>query len=108
MATTTANQLVAVAVGGVGDDNGVVNKCLDQERHVLLYFKYLLQDPDGRLMTWTAKLDISHCNLGGEISHALHNLSNLYSRSFLQLFSWNHSHFYWFHDSIKIPHPPSQ
>ncbi|KAL7596571.1 hypothetical protein Lser_V15G29204 [Lactuca serriola] len=62
---TTANQLVAVAVGGVGDDNGVVNKCLDQERHVLLYFKYLLQDPDGRLMTWTAKLDISHCNLGG-------------------------------------------
>ncbi|KAL7595134.1 hypothetical protein Lser_V15G29214 [Lactuca serriola] len=96
---TTANQLVAVEGGG-GDDNGVIrNKCLDKERDALLQFKANLHDPDGRLSTWgteeddccnwigvrchsqtghhVTELDISHYNIGGEISYSLVNLTYL-------------------------------
>ncbi|CAH1452537.1 unnamed protein product [Lactuca virosa] len=97
--TTTASQLVATGKGG-GDANanGVVNKCLNKERLALLLFKAPLQDPDGSLSTWTAderdccewsgvtcnnqtgrvtELDLQYCNLGGEISNSLLNLSYL-------------------------------
>ncbi|CAH1435116.1 unnamed protein product [Lactuca virosa] len=90
------HQLVAVEGGGGDDTNGVMNKCLDMERHALLLFKAPLQDPDGSLSTWrpdehdccqwkgvtcnnqtghVTELDISDYNLRGEISHSLLNLS---------------------------------
>ncbi|XP_023742072.1 receptor-like protein EIX2 [Lactuca sativa] len=92
------HQLVAVEEGGGDDTNGVMNKCLDMERHALLLFKAPLQDPDGSLSTWrpnehdccqwkgvtcnnqtghVTELDISDYNLRGEISHSLLNLSYL-------------------------------
>ncbi|CAI9290217.1 unnamed protein product [Lactuca saligna] len=104
--TTTANPLVAT---GGGDDNGVVKKCLDKERHALLDFKAHLQDPYETLSTWRVEeeedcckwrgvtcnnqtgrvivLSISSGGLKGEISDALHNLSylthlDLHSNSF--------------------------
>ncbi|CAH1452507.1 unnamed protein product [Lactuca virosa] len=96
LVTTTTSQLVPVG----GDDNGGVymKKCLDKERDALLLFKAPLQDPDGRLSSWTAdkhncckwsgvtcnnqtghvtELYIKHSNLGGEISHSLLNLTYL-------------------------------
>ncbi|XP_042752039.1 receptor-like protein EIX1 [Lactuca sativa] len=104
--TTTANPLVAT---GGGDDNGVVKKCLDKERHALLDFKAHLQDPYETLSTWRVEeeedcckwrgvtcnnqtgrvivLSISSGGLKGEISDALLNLSylthlDLHSNSF--------------------------
>ncbi|CAH1419499.1 unnamed protein product [Lactuca virosa] len=95
--TTTANQLVAVEGGG-DDANGVINKCLDKERHALLQFKENLQDPKGCLSTWRAdeddccqwkgvmcnkqtghvtQLGITVCDLVGEISLSLLNFSYL-------------------------------
>ncbi|CAI9290163.1 unnamed protein product [Lactuca saligna] len=95
--TTATNQLVAVGGGG-GDGNGVMKKCLDNERDALLVFKAPLQDPFGCLYTWRAEeddcckwkgvtcnnktgyvtgLNISLCLLEGEISHSLVNLSYL-------------------------------
>ncbi|CAI9290199.1 unnamed protein product [Lactuca saligna] len=83
--TATSNHLGAV--GGY-----------DKERDALLQFKANLQDPYGILSTWTADgdecckwdgvtcnrktghitmLDINSGALGGQISHALHNLSYL-------------------------------
>ncbi|CAH1452703.1 unnamed protein product [Lactuca virosa] len=94
---TTANQLVTL--GGGGDDNGDMNKCLEKERDALLQFKANLHDPDGRLSTWgteeddccnwigvrchsqtghhVTELDISDYNIGGEISYSLVNLTYL-------------------------------
>ncbi|XP_023749500.2 receptor-like protein EIX2 [Lactuca sativa] len=94
--TTTTSQLVPVG----GDDIGGVDmkKCLDKERDALLLFKAPLQDPDGRLSSWTAEehdcckwsgitcnnqtghvteLDMGFYGLGGEISHSLLNLTYL-------------------------------
>lgn len=55
--TAATNQLVAVGRGGGGDGNGVMKKCLDNERHALLVFKAPLQDPFGCLYTWRAEED---------------------------------------------------
>ncbi|CAH1452505.1 unnamed protein product [Lactuca virosa] len=96
LVTTTTSQLVPVG----GDDRNGVNmkKCLEKERHALLLFKAPLQDPDGRLSSWTAEehdcckwsgvtcsnhtghvteLDVGLYGLGGEISHSLLNLTYL-------------------------------
>ncbi|KAL7597475.1 hypothetical protein Lser_V15G29314 [Lactuca serriola] len=92
-----ANQLAAV--GGGDDDNGAVNRCFEKEKDALLHFKSLLQDPSDRLSMWTAEqdnccqwngvtcnnqtgghvteLDLMSCDLVGEISHALVNLTYL-------------------------------
>ncbi|XP_023742051.1 receptor-like protein EIX2 [Lactuca sativa] len=99
--TTTANQLAAVEGEGGGrrrDDNGVMKKCLDKEKHALLHFKALLQDPSGHLSTWRAdekdcckwrgvscnmktghvtELELNNFGLVGEINHSLFNLSRL-------------------------------
>ncbi|KAL7595058.1 hypothetical protein Lser_V15G28995 [Lactuca serriola] len=89
LVTTTASQLVAA--GG----NDMKKKCLDNERDALLLFKAPLQDPDGRLSSWTAEDDdcckwrgvVCSNQTGhvtgldmrfyGEISHSLLNLTYL-------------------------------
>ncbi|CAH1452511.1 unnamed protein product [Lactuca virosa] len=99
LVTTTTSPLVPVG----GDVN--LKKCLDKERDALLLFKAPLQDPDGRLSSWTAdehdcckwsgitcnnqtghvtELDIFLYGLGGEISHC-HSLLNLTYLNHLRL-----------------------
>ncbi|KAL7595940.1 hypothetical protein Lser_V15G29222 [Lactuca serriola] len=46
-----------VALGGGGDGNGIIKKCLDKERDALLELKAKLQDPDGSLSTWRPEDD---------------------------------------------------
>ncbi|XP_023742111.3 receptor-like protein EIX2 [Lactuca sativa] len=75
--TAATNQLVAVGRGGGGDGNGVMKKCLDNERHALLVFKAPLQDPFGCLYTWRAEED-DCCNfLSGRLSNCLWNFKQL-------------------------------
>ncbi|XP_023749446.1 receptor-like protein EIX1 [Lactuca sativa] len=99
LTTTTASQLVAGGEEGGDDRNGAnMNKCLEKERLALLLFKAPLYDRRGILASWRADnhdcckwrgvtcsnqtghvtgLDISHFDLGGEISHTFLNLTCL-------------------------------